>query len=140
MFCDNTSAVNWAYKLRMSKSIPEACHFHALGLRIHSSGASSLTPLNIPSNKNKMADVSSCAFKEGTYFEAHTSLLLYFNTLFPLQQEAYWQMMLLLQKLSLQVMSCLLGEPLTMEQLQQLPKRVKKLAPLAKIHLALEQR
>eukprot|EP00957_Ditylum_brightwellii_P017807 1340339-Ditylum_brightwellii.AAC.1 len=65
MFCDNTSAVNWAYKLRMSKSIPAAHLLCVLGICIHSSGASSLTHLSIPSNKNKMADVSLHTFKEG---------------------------------------------------------------------------
>eukprot|EP00957_Ditylum_brightwellii_P166750 12692930-Ditylum_brightwellii.AAC.2 len=47
MFCDKVSAVNWAAKLRTSRSIATACLLRVLGLRMHVSGASLLTPLSI---------------------------------------------------------------------------------------------
>jgi hypothetical protein len=121
IFCDNTSATQWAYKLRTSASMPAARLLRMLSMRIHAREASSLTPLSIPGVENEMSDIFSCVFKQGKYFEAHTNLTTYFNTHFPLPQQTSWQMLTLPPELISQVMSCLLGDPLTMEQLLRLP-------------------
>ena len=74
-YCDNTSAVAWAYKLRTSTSIPAGRLLRMLGLRIHARKSSGLTPISIKGEENIMADVASRAFKSGKYFTAFDNLL-----------------------------------------------------------------
>jgi hypothetical protein len=123
-YCDNTSAVSWANKLRTSKSIPAARLLRLLGLRQLASKSSSLTTLNIPGEENKMADVASRAFKKGEYFHKNSSLTSYFTSNFSLPKPHFWTELTIHSKLSSRVMSCVRGEPLTMESLLKLPKRV----------------
>eukprot|EP00957_Ditylum_brightwellii_P137266 10464985-Ditylum_brightwellii.AAC.1 len=70
-----------------------------------------------------MADICSRAFRDGLYFAAHADLLTFFNKTFPLPQNSSWRMHTWPQKLSSQVISCLLGVPSTMAQLFRLPKQ-----------------
>ena len=121
IFCDNTSATQWVSKLHTSASMRAARLLPMFSMRIHAREASSLTPLSIPGAENEMADICSRAFKQGKYFEAHTKPTTYFNTHFPLPHQTSWQMLTLPPELISRVMSCLLGDPLTMEQLLQLP-------------------
>jgi hypothetical protein len=124
-YCDNTSAVSWATKLRTSKSIPAARLLRMLGLRILASKTSSLTTLNIPGEENKMADLSSRAFKHGESFNTISSLSSFFNKTFPLPQSLSWREHKIPQKLISRVISCVRGEQLTMESLLRLPKQGK---------------
>ena len=121
-FCDNTSAVAWAYKLRTSKSIVAGKLLRLLGLRIHSCQASGLTPLNIAGSDNTMADVVSRAFKNGQYFEANSNTTDYFNAHFPLPQGQYWKECILPNAWVSRVIACLRGEQLPLESLLRLPK------------------
>ena len=57
LFCDNSSAVSWSYKLRTSTSIVAGKLLRLLGLRIHTAQASNITPLSIPGKENDMADI-----------------------------------------------------------------------------------
>ena len=123
-YCDNTSAVSWANKLRTSKSIPAAWLLRLLGLRQLTSKSSSLTTLSIPGEDNKMADVASRAFKKGEYFLKNESLTNYFNKNFSLPKPHFWTEFKIHSKLSSLVMSCVRGDPLTMESLLKLPKCV----------------
>jgi hypothetical protein len=123
-YCDNTSAVSWANKLRTSKSIPAARLLRLLGLRLLASKASSLTTLSIPGDNNQMADVSSRAFKNGEYFLNKQTLSNYFNVSFPLPKPHSWKELKIPSKLSSRVMSCVRGELSTMESLLKLPKAV----------------
>ena len=68
LFCDNTSVVAWAYKMRNSQSIVTGYLLRFLGLSIHQSQVSSAIPHHISGEKNIMADVISRAFKRGQYF------------------------------------------------------------------------
>jgi hypothetical protein len=123
-YCDNTSAVSWATKLRTSKSIPAARLLRLLGLRLLASRASSLTTLSIPGDNNQMADVSSRAFKTGEYFLNGKSLSHYFNISFPLPKPHSWTELKIPSKLSSRVMSCVRGDLSTMESLLRLPRAV----------------
>ena len=76
IFCDNTSAVSWAAKLRTSKSIPAARLLRLLGLRIRTMQASSLVPMRIAGSDNTMADIASRAFNDGKIFHAHNDLII----------------------------------------------------------------
>ena len=122
IFCDNTSAVAWAYKLRTSKSIVAGRLLRMLGMRIHARQASSLTPLNIAGDDNTMADIVSRAFKNGQYFDASKNLTSYFNHNFPLSQKKSWTEFHLPKELVSRVISCLRGELLPMASLLRLPK------------------
>ena len=90
-FCDNISAVVWSYKMRNSVSIIAGHILRAIGMHIHALSASSLIPHHIAGELNIMADVISRAFKKGKFFAASTSLPNYFNTSFPLVQNALWR-------------------------------------------------
>ena len=124
-YCDNTSAVAWAYKLRTSKSLIAAKLLRMLSLRIHSCQASGLTPLNIAGENNVMADIVSRAFKSGKYFTASSNLTTYFDSHFPLPQKGFWKEFLFPPRLLSRVISCLRGKQLPMESLLRLPKLVK---------------
>jgi hypothetical protein len=121
LFCDNTSAVSWAYWLRTSASSPAAKLLRLLGLRIHKNMASSITPIHIAGVNNTMADVISRAFKDGKYFVAQRDLTSYFNLHFPLPQTLSWQELHLPSRLASQVISCLRGTQSPMELLTRPP-------------------
>jgi hypothetical protein len=121
LFCDNTSAVSWAYRLRTSASSIAAKLLRLLSLRIHLNEASSLIPIHIAGVNNTMADVISRAFKDGTYFKAQHDLTSYFNLNFPLPQTLSWQEFTIPSRLALQVISCLRGTQSPMELLTRPP-------------------
>ncbi len=129
MFCDNTSAVSWAMKGSTSTSLPASRLLRFLSLRQRIRQTSSLTPLHIKGDNNKMADAASRAFKDGEYFHIADTLLTYFNNTFPLQNDL-WRELTLHPSLTSRVMSCLRGELLQMESLLQLPKRAINIGKL----------
>jgi hypothetical protein len=122
-FCDNTSAVAWAHKLRTSESKIAGRLLRILGLRIHSCKASSLTPLYIPGDKNTMADIISRSFKQGKYFEKTKNLTEYFNFNFPLPQAMSWQEYLIPKEWVSRVIASLRGMLLPLGSLLRLPKQ-----------------
>ena len=139
MFCDNTSAVSWATKMRTSKSIPAARLLRFLALRQRTRQTSSLLPLYIVGDDNEMADVPSRAFNDGKFAEVQKSLTNYFNAHFPLPQNGSWTEFKVPESISSPVISCLRGEQLPMEQLTRLKKIGKNtgaigpnIAPLSK--------
>jgi hypothetical protein len=121
VFCDNTSAVSWAYKLRTSTSIVAGRLLRLLGLRMHARKTSSLVPLHIAGEDNTMADIVSRAFKTGKFFIANACLVSYFNLNFPLPQKLSWQELQFPKELVSRVISCLRGELLPMASLLRLP-------------------
>ena len=127
MFCDNTSAVAWAYKGGTSRSIPAGRLLRLLSLRQRTRKASSLLPMHIAGENNAMADIPSRAFKNGEYFHAHENLITYFNSHFPLPQNLSWQEFQVSSKMASRVISCLRGIQLPMESLHRLPKLRKSI-------------
>ena len=121
MFCDNTSAVAWAYKGITSTSISAAglLRFIALWHRIRK--ASSLLMLHIAGENNERDDIPLQAFKNGEFFHVHAKLVNYFNTNFPLPHNLSWGYFKEPKKLTSHVISCLCGEQLQMESLLELP-------------------
>ena len=122
LFCDNTSAVAWAFKGSTSTSIAAGRLLRFLAIRQRLRQTSSLMPRSIAGRDNKMADIPSRAFKHGEFFHAQESLTDYFNLHFPLPQDQSWTEFTVTKKLASRVISCLRGEPLLMEQLRKLPK------------------
>ena len=124
-FCDNSSAVSWSYKMRNSKSVIAGHLLRYIGLRIHSAKASSIIPIHIAGEENIMADVISRAFKHGAYFTASQNLPSYFDTHFPLAQNASWTECPLHQNQISCVIRCLRGERLPMASLLRRQKNVR---------------
>ena len=125
MFCDNTSAVSWAFKGSTSTSIIAGRLLRFLALRQRTRQTSSLLPLHVAGEHNRLADVPSRAFQSGEYFVAHKNLTAYFNTHFPLSQGLSWHEYKLPTKLASRVISCLRGVPSQMESLHKLPRLAK---------------
>ena len=125
LFGDNSSAVQWAFKLRASASEVAGRLLRLLGMRIHARKASHISALGIIGDNNLMADIISRAFKHGKYFHAHNKLTDYFNVHFPLPQNVSWMEFTFPTKLAQRVMSCLRGEQLTMGSLLRLPQIAK---------------
>lgn len=130
MFCDNTSAVAWAYKYTTSKSIIAGRLLRLLAIRQRTRQASSLLPLHIAGEDNEMADIPSRAFKNGEFFHAHENLVNYFNSHFPLPKNLCWKEYKVKQKLVSRVISCLRGTQLPMESLHKLPKLGKNIGAI----------
>ena len=130
IFCDNMSAVAWATRLRTSKSIPAARLLRMLGLRILAAQASSLTTLSIAGTSNKMADTTSRAFQNGTFFNTNLSLPKFFNNTFPLPQPHSWRVFVIPPKLLSRVISCVRGDILPMESLLRLPQHGKNIGDI----------
>ena len=127
MFCDNTSAVSWAFKGSTATSLVAARLLRFMFLRQRARQASSLVPLHIAGKDNAMADIPSRAFKTGEYFHAQTDLVAYFNSHFPLSQQQSWREYAIPNALALRVISCLRGAPSQMESLLKLPKLEKSI-------------
>ena len=109
-YCDNMSAVAWAYKMRTSKSATAGRLLRLLGMRIHAAKASSITPIHVAGVDNTMADIVSRAFKDGKFFHAATDLTTYFNSTFPLPQKKSWRACHPPPALCSSVLACLRGK------------------------------
>ena len=83
-FCDNTSAVAWAYKGITSTSLLTGRLLRLLSIRKQYRQTSLLVPQHIAGNDNNMADITSRYFKQGGFFYAQSDLENYFNLHFPL--------------------------------------------------------
>lgn len=121
MFCDNTSAVAWAFKGSTSTSIAAGRLLQLLSLCQRMLQASSLIPLHLAGKTNEMADAASQAFKDGEFFHIKNDLLTYFNSTFPIHNGS-WTELKIHTSLVSWVISYLHGEALQMESLIKLPK------------------
>ena len=124
LYCDNTSAVQWSYKLAQSKSRLASHLLRALGLRIHQTRSSPLQSLPIPGSANNMADEASrqVPANPANKMGNHVSLKHFFNSNFPLPQKNSWIEFHLPTSLSSRVISCLRGRELTLGSWLRLPK------------------
>ena len=126
-FCDNTSAVAWAHRLRTSKSKIAGRLLRILGLRMHACQSSNLTPIYIPGETNTMADIISRSFKNGKFFKSANNLTAYFNKNFPLPQEKSWQEYHIPKEWVSRVIASLHGTLLPLASLIRLPKQGKNI-------------
>jgi hypothetical protein len=121
-FCDNTSAVAWAHKLRTSKLTVAARLLRIISLRLHARRASSLLPMNIAGEDNDMADVVSRSFQGGKFFENNSDIVTYFNSHFPLPKPSSWREFQIPPRLVSLVTSSLRGKQLPMESFLRPPE------------------
>ena len=125
LFCDNTSAVGWTFKLISGSSLAAGHLLRFLGMRIHAAQASHLAPISVAGEDNDMVDFVSRAFQKVKFFAANKNLTEYFQTHFHLPQGHSWTEFTLPPKWTQQFMSFLLGELLTLGSLLRLP-RIRK--------------
>ena len=86
LFCDNTLAVGWAFKLISGSLLAAGRLLSFLDICIHSTQASHLIPISIAGEDNDMSYVVSYAFQKGKLFAANKNITAYFQTHFPLPQ------------------------------------------------------
>ena len=110
LFCDNTSAVGWAFKLISVSSLAIGRLLCFLVIHINTTKASHITPISISGEDNDMSDVVSWAFQKGKLFAANQNLTAYFETRFPLPQGHSWTEFTLPHKWKQRLISCLLGK------------------------------
>ena len=98
-----------------------------LDMHIHSTKVSHLTPVSIAGEENDIADFVSRAFQKSKFFTANNNLTSYFWNIFLLPQGHFWTEFTLPPKWTQRVMSCLLGEQLTLGSLLRIPRMTKNI-------------
>ena len=86
LFCNNALAVGWTFKLISGSSLSAGRLLQFLGIYIHETQASQLTPISIVYKDNDISDVVSRAFQKGEFFAANKNITAYFQTHSPLPQ------------------------------------------------------
>ena len=127
LFCDNTPAAGWTFKLRSGSSLAEGHLFLFLRMRIHATKVSHLAPISIAGKENNMADVVSRAFQKLKFFIANNNLTSYFHNNLPLPQGHFWTEFTLPTKWTQKVILCLHGEQLTLGSMIRLPRIIKSI-------------
>ena len=88
VWCDNTSAVSWTYKMNSKKSLIGQQLTRVLTMRMLANKSSPLAPISIAGKDNDMADLASRSFKrtgvQGNYNLTDSQFLHFFNESFPL--------------------------------------------------------
>ena len=121
IFCDNSSAVSWTYKLASARSVVSSHLLRALALRLHTHRSSPLLSLTIAGVLNKMADVASRSFIDSAFTNSSHPFLHVFQHLFPLKKPHFWTEFQLPKSLSSRVMSSMLGKQLTLASWTKIP-------------------
>jgi hypothetical protein len=128
-WCDNTSTVSWARRMTSSRSRIGHRLVRALMMRINVNESSPLVTVSIQGCRNDMADVASRSFgptsnTSPTNFElSNLAFLQSFNSQFPLEQDASWQLFRLSTKLSSLVFSELRAQPQNMDSWRRLTRK-----------------
>jgi hypothetical protein len=92
LFSDNSPTVHWVERMASRSSKIAMQLIRALALRLQLTKASPLTPLHIAGVQNAMTDIPSRSFgsQRQWFCETDTDLRALFNKLFPLPQQASW--------------------------------------------------
>lgn len=122
IFCDNSSAVSWMYKMSATRTPLAGFLLRAMGLRIHATKTSPITCTHIQGVANVEADYAS-RWNHPSNHSSHLNFLSQFNQKFPLPQNTSWKEFHFDKKLSSRVISCMRGEQLTLASWLRLPRR-----------------
>ena len=126
MFSDNTPTVSWTTKLSSTNSTIGSYLVRALAIRMHVHHASALCTHEAGTD-NIMADETSRSSRLASYTNTSSPFIDVFNKKFPLPQAQCWQEYHLPPRLLSLVTSCLLGNPLPMEQWTKLKNEGKNI-------------
>ena len=98
--------------MRFSASITAGTLLRILIIFIHARKSSTVTPIRVVGKDNEMADIVSCAFKEGQYLLSFNNIITYFNHSFPLPQNESWREGHITTEWVSRVIACLRGKQL----------------------------
>ena len=134
LFSDNSPTVSWVQRLAARGSLVAGQLLRALALRMKAKHVSPLTPLHIAGKKNELTDVPSRSFGSNPawYCKDDTDLLILFNKMFPLPQQASWTIFQLRSDISMRVISLLRMQVSTLDGWRRLPrtgKHIGKIGP-----------
>ncbi len=131
LFSDNSPTVHWVQRMAAKNSPVAMQLIRALALRLQLKKASPLTPLHIAGVENAMTDIPSRSFgSEPKWFcKTDDDLLTLFNSLFPLQSQASWNVFQPSTAICTQVISVLQTKVTTTEEWRRLPQKGTWLGP-----------
>ena len=123
LFSDNQATVSWVRRMASKGSFVAGQILRALALRLKVSGASPLTPLHIPGDKNAMTDIPSRSFGSRPEWHCKTDeeLLTLFNRKFPLPDQTSWTVFRPSKGVLTRVTSVLRMKPSTLDKWRRLP-------------------
>lgn len=125
LFSDNSPTVHWVERMASKQSKVAMQLIRVLALRLQLNQASPLTPLHISGVHNAMTDIPSRSFgSEPKWFcKTDTDLNILFDTLFPLPQQASWNVFQLSPAICTRVISVLRMKVSTTDEWRRLPPR-----------------
>ena len=125
LFSDNSPTVHWVQRMASRSSTIAMQLIRALALRLQLMQASPLTPLHIAGVQNAMTDIPSRSFgSEPKWFcKTDTDLKTLFNTLFPLPQQASWNVFQFSRAICTKVTSILRMTHTTTDEWRRLPPK-----------------
>ena len=136
VWCDNTSAVSWTYKMNSKRSLIGQQLTRVLTLRMLSNKSSPLAPISIAGKDNDLADLASRSFKrtgvQGNYDLTDSQFLQFFNESFPLTQGASWLMLRLHDRITSRVFTLLRGETVPAGSWLRLPESAVDIGSIGK--------
>jgi hypothetical protein len=121
---DNTSAVSWSTKMRSKRSTIGHRLVRAFSMRVCVTEMAPLATLSIAGKDNILADIASRSYTHLVPKSCATEagFLTHFNSTFPLQNDATWQLCQLPDKLTSRVFDELRGKPLPMASWRRIPQ------------------
>ena len=127
LFSDNSPTIGWVKRLVARGSLVAMKLVRALTLRLKKSGASPLTPLHIAGEENYMTDIPSRSFGSNLawFCKNYTDLIIFFNKIPPLPNQASWTVFSPSNANSVKFISVLLMQHFEMGEWLQLKKAGK---------------
>ena len=121
---DNTSAVSWSTKMRSKRSRIGHRLVRAFSMRLCVTEMAPLATLSIAGIDNTLADIASRSYTHLVPASCCTEygFLTHFNTTFPLQNDAQWQLCQLPEKLTSLVFAELRNKPSPMASWRRTPQ------------------
>jgi hypothetical protein len=125
LFSDNSPTVHWVQRMASKQSVVAMQLIRALALRLHINNTSPLTPLHIAGVQNAMTDIPSRSWGSEHKWHCKTDhdLLTLFNNLFPLPNQASWNVFQPSDAICTRVISVLRTMDSTTDEWRRLPQR-----------------
>ena len=132
LYSDNSPSVSWIQRLAARRSPIAMQLIRSLALRLQIRKASPLTTLHIPGVQNQMTDVPSRSFGSNPKWECHTDSAFssFYNSMFPLPNQASWNVFRFSRGVVTRVTSVLLTRPSTMDEWRRLPRLGRCIGPV----------
>ena len=129
LFSDNSPTIHWVERMAARNSAVAMQLLRALALRLQLAKCSPLTPLHIAGVQNAITDIPSRSFGSNPKWHCKTDshLLTLFNRMFPLPDQASWNVFQLSSAISTRVTSILRMKDFSMGEWRRLPRAGKNI-------------